>query len=443
MGSLHPAARRWLAILAASATATAGMAFLGSPALAETEDDYIVVLKDSAADVEDIAAEHQEEFDVDETSTYSEAISGYAGSMTPANAEQLGNDPAVAYVALDRQFTLAAQKTPVSVTRTGADQSSAKAGDGTGSVDVNIAVIDTGVDATHPDLNVRGGVDCSSGSAVNVPAPVDVMGHGTSVAGVAAARDNDLGVVGMAPGAPIWSVRVLSDAGTISESSLICAYDWVTQTRTDNNADNDIAVANVSIAGPGTDDGACGSQSGDPMHAAICRSVEAGVTYVVAAGNGATDVAGVVPAAYDEVLTATAIGDFDGRPGGEASPVCLGQDVSAYANDDRPASFSNFATQGDDLEHTVAGPGVCVETTARGGGIASPHGTSFSSPAVAGTVALCLNRGTCTGSVSDVVDRFVEATEEYNNDNPDHGYEGDPQRPGSIYYGHLIRGSVF
>ena len=101
--------------------------------------------------------------------------------------------------------------------------------------------------------------------------------------------------------------RVLSDAGTISESSLICAYDWVTGTRTDNNADNDIAVANVSIAGPGTDDGACGSQSGDPMHAAICRSVEAGVTYVVAAGNGATDVAGVVPAAYDEVLTATAM----------------------------------------------------------------------------------------------------------------------------------------
>ena len=144
-------------------------------------------------------------------------------------------------------------------------------------------MIDSGIDATHPDLNVKGGVDCQSGSPVDVT-PVDVLGHGTFVAGVIGARNNRFGVVGTAPGTPLWSVRVVDDAGLISEESLICAIDWVTSTHKDDDPSNDIAVANISIAGGGADTPNCGKGT-DPMHYAICRSVRAGVTYAVAAGN--------------------------------------------------------------------------------------------------------------------------------------------------------------
>ena len=77
------------------------------------------------------------------------------------------------------------------------------------------------------------------------------MGHGTFVAGVIGARNNRFGVIGTAPGTPLWSVRVVDDAGLISEESLICAIDWVTSTHKDDDESNDIAVANISIAGGG------------------------------------------------------------------------------------------------------------------------------------------------------------------------------------------------
>src|SRR3990172_849061 len=97
----------------------------------------------------------------------------------------------------------------------------------------------------------------------------DGNGHGTHAAGTIAARDDSAGVVGVAPGAPIWSVRVLDSSGGGSTSSLL----------------------------------------------AICGSVARGVTIVAAAGNDARDFAGELPAAYDEVLTVTAVSDTNGRPG--------------------------------------------------------------------------------------------------------------------------------
>ncbi len=132
--------------------------------------------------------------------------------------------------------------------------------------------------------------------------------------------------------------------GLISEESLICAIDWVTSTRTDDNENNDIAVANISIAGGGPDTPNCGKGT-DPMHYAICRSVRAGVTYAVAAGNAGEDFANTVPATYDEVLTATAMGDFNGKAGGGAAPKCGTEDWTRFGQkDDQPAFFSNFAT---------------------------------------------------------------------------------------------------
>ena len=110
-------------------------------------------------------------------------------------------------------------------------------------------------------------------------------------------------------------MRVLGNGGTGSDSAVICGIDWVTSTRTDADPTNDIAVANMSLAGRGTDDGNCGQTDGDAMHVAICRSVAAGVTYVVAAGNETADLAMSHPASYNEVLTVTGMADQDGQAG--------------------------------------------------------------------------------------------------------------------------------
>ena len=74
-----------------------------------------------------------------------------------------------------------------------------------------------------------------------------------------------------------------------------------------------------------------------------------------------------MPATYDQVLTATAMGDFDGKAGGLAAPDCGAVDFAKYGQkDDQPAFFSNFATASDDKAHTVAAPGVCILSTAPG-----------------------------------------------------------------------------
>jgi subtilisin len=85
---------------------------------------------------------------------------------------------------------------PAGIDRIDADRTSTRSGDGRGSVNINVAVLDTGIDIEHPDLNVVGGKDCTSGSGFDDP-----NAHGTHVAGTIAARDDDIGVVGVVPGA--------------------------------------------------------------------------------------------------------------------------------------------------------------------------------------------------------------------------------------------------
>ena len=89
---------------------------------------------------------------------------------------------------------------------------------------------------------------------------------------------------------PIYSVRVLNNQGSGSWSSVICGIDWVTA----NASRLNIKVANMSLGGGGSDDGNCGNSNADALHKAICRSVAAGVTYVVAAGNDNANLAGFV-----------------------------------------------------------------------------------------------------------------------------------------------------
>src|SRR5215203_5434172 len=335
---------------------------------------YIVVLRDDA-NAQNVAEEHSRRLGAEVTSVYQHALQGYAAKIPSARLSEVNSDPRVLFVQPDRTAVAFDQTTPKGVDRIEGDLSSTQSGNGSGSdVDVDVAVIDTGINKTHPDLKVAGGRNFASWSLSKDGNTKweDGHGHGTHVAGTVAARDNDFGAVGVAPGARLYGVKVLSNSGTGYQSWIINGIDWVTAHA------NTIDVANMSLGGSGTD-GSCESNA---YHMAICNSVAAGVTYTVAAGNSNADLRNYVPATYDQVLTVTAEADFNGQPGGGAPATCR-SDV-----DETPADFSNYATLASDQGHTIAAPGVCIYSTWKGGGYNTISGTSMASPHVAGTAAL-------------------------------------------------------
>jgi subtilisin len=417
----------------------------GAAAAPSGSGDYIVVFKGSVTDPAALAASQSKKLGATLSFVYKAALRGYAATIPRSRLADLTSDPSVAYVAPDAPVSVAAQVLTSAVHRVDGELSSTVSGDGAGSVGLNVAVIDTGIDPTHPDLNVVGGANCGPGTK----SFADEFGHGTMVAGLIAAKDDTFGVVGVAPGARLWAVRVGNKNGAGSKSTLLCGVDWVTSTRTDSDPSNDIAVANMSVATKGRDDGNCGLTRKDPLHQAICRSVASGVTHVAAADNFGVDFAGTIPAAYDEVLTATAMTDTDGQPGG-AGPdqivfngtVCPS---TFQVQDDSAVSFSNFATNGADQAHTVAAPGVCVISDRLGGQLAVGSGTSFASPLVAGVAALCIASGPCAGlTPPQIIQKLVSDAAAYNTANPGYGFAGDPLRPqAGKYYGYLVRAALY
>jgi subtilisin len=188
-----------------------------------------------------------------------------------------------------------------------------------------------------------------------------------------------------------------------------------------------IKVANMSLGGSGSD-GSCGTSNSDALHQAICNSVAAGVTYVVAAGNSNTDFAGQVPATYNEVLTVTAMADFNGKPGGGAAATCR-SDV-----DDTAADFSNYAPSSDQA-HTIAAPGVCIRSTWKGGKYKTISGTSMASPHVTGMAALCIASGKCSGSPANIMKQLRDDAQ---GQQGGYGFTNDPNSPnGNRFYGYL------
>ncbi|MBI4267820.1 MAG: S8 family peptidase [Chloroflexi bacterium] len=217
---------------------------------------------------------------------------------------------------------------------------------------VKVAIIDTGIDKDHPDLvgNIKGGRNfVVIRGKVNPNQWDDDNGHGTHVAGTVAAVNNTIGVIGVAPQASLYAVKVLNRNGAGSLSDVINGIDWAIA--------NGMDIINMSL---GT------SSDSLSLHIAVDAAYAAGIVVVAAAGNsGDTDPDNDVgyPAKYSSVIA-----------------------VAATDNTNTRASWSS-----DGPEVEVSAPGVSVLSTYKGGGYATGSGTSMASPHIAGIAALVLS----------------------------------------------------
>jgi len=298
-------------------------------------------------------------------------INGWVVLLPPRAAVPMMGAPGVLWVEPDGTIEAVTQTLPWGVDRIDADLVH-PINKGTGA---KVAVIDSGIDYNHEDLNDndRGGYDFVNGDSD----PLDDYGHGTHVAGIIAAEDNDVGVIGVAPEANLYALKVLDSSGSGSYSDLIDALGWC--------VDHGIQVANMSLGGT------IPSRS---LRVACDNAYNAGVLLVAAAGNYSSSRI-LYPAKYDSVLA-----------------------VSATDQSDNLASFSNY---GDQIE--LAGPGVSINSTLLGGGYGEKSGTSMSTPHVSGTAALVVAYG-ITGS-SAIRDQLNTTAEDL----------GDPGRDAYFGYG--------
>jgi subtilisin len=362
-----------LAVLLAMAMVVGLMNVASASPGAATRSSFIVVLQPGTADVPGVAADLAASVLGEVGFVYEHAIEGFSITASDAAALALARNPRVVYVERDQEVTLAAQEVPTGIDRISANGNIDIDIDGSDDwrVDVDVAVIDTGVDFEHPDLNVVGGVNCASGGPFGgacQPGGDDDHYHGTHVAGTIGAFDNGIGVVGVAPGARIHAVKVLNKRGSGYTSWIVAGIDWVAGYNHPENGG--IEVANMSLGGSGY------SQA---EYDAIVGAVENGVAFAVAAGNSNDDANNYSPATFDNVLTVSALADFDGKAGGLGSPTCR-TDV-----DDTLADFSNW---GSDID--IAAPGVCILSTypIEKGSYNTISGTSMASPHAAGALAL-------------------------------------------------------
>ena len=310
---------------------------------------------------------------------YRHALKGFQFKGSAAAAKALSHNPNVVSVEPDNAVHLT-ETVPYGISRLGAfivggGDAYAAGYRGAGA---RIAIIDTGIDLTHPDLAEN--IDAASGYNCVDPGqpPNDGYGHGTHVAGIAAAPYNGVGVIGIAPEATLVPIKVFDDAGNSSDALTLCGLDYVTGLNTDGNASNDIDVANMSWG----DHRTWGTCADDPLHGAICAADAAGIVLVGGTGNDVADAGDFVPAAYPEVISVSAMADFDGLPGGLAGCQVV-PDLLWYDCDDTFAFFSNYGASVDAIA-----PGVNVYSTWMGGSYKTENGTSMATPHVAGVAAL-------------------------------------------------------
>lgn len=372
--------RRLTLAIGAAAAVAAGATLMAAPAGAApaegtvfganakgaVEGSYIVMLKDdqvgAAAAGKDLAKKYGGEV----SKTYSSTINGFsAKGMSETEAKQLAADSSVAKVVQNKTFSInATQDNPPSWGLDRIDQTETAGDDAYnypdhGGEGVTAYVIDTGVNIEHNDFEgrasygfdaVNGGEDADDGN-----------GHGTHVAGTIAGAEH-----GVAKKADIVAVKVLDDNGSGTTEGVIAGVDWVTE-----NADGP-SVANMSLGG-GAD---------EALDAAVQKSIEAGITYSLAAGNESADAGGGSPARVEEAIT-----------------------VASSTDADEQSDFSNYGSVVD-----IYAPGSDITAPWIGGPDETDtiSGTSMAAPHVAGAAALYL-ADNADAAPADVEAGLVEA----------------------------------
>jgi len=397
-----------LAAIVLAAAALVAPGGTGPVSAAPPSGDYIVTLKDGI-DARAFAGAADAGTGVDVEQVYSVALRAFHARLTAAAKAQLARDPGVRFVSPNRTFKAFAQALPTGVDRIEGDLSTVYVAGS--SVTTPVAVLDTGV-TPDPDLNVQAiGQNCLGGIGWS-----DLNGHGTHIAGIIGAKNNADGVVGVAPGAPIYPIQVLDRSANGSDASILCGIEWVTTV----GKALGVRVANLSAGTFGDDDGNCGLTNADPIHLAVCNATAAGAVFVVAAGNSGGAMIDTIPANYDEALTATWMTDYNGSPSKVSPPAGCN-----LGTDDRASANSSWAYD-NDKNHILAAPGSCITSTSNTGGTVVMSGSSMAAPHVAGTVALCIDRGVCSGTSVEIRQRVRSDAAARPST---YGFDGDPFRP--------------
>jgi subtilisin family serine protease len=355
-----------LALTSVSATAAPEGEIRHLGASNAVKDSYIVVLKDfSTASVENISAKYGAKV----KHSYRSALRGFSAQMSESQAKRLAADPSVAYVEQDGEVRLSETQTPtpswgldrIDQRTLPLDNSYTYPNRGAG---VTAYIIDTGIRLTHSDF---GGRAVSGRDTVdNDNDATDCNGHGTHVAGTVGGTK-----YGVAKDVKLVAVRVLNCSGSGTFAGVIAGIDWVTE-QVNASPANKPAVANMSLGGG----------ANDTVDAAVQRSIAAGVTYGLAAGNdNGGNACNTSPARTPEAITVGSTDRTDARSSFSNLGTCL--DIFAPGRDITSAWLTD-----DNATNTISG-------------------TSMATPHVVGAAAVFLGSSP-TATPQQVRDALVE-----------------------------------
>lgn len=266
-----------------------------------------------------------------------------AASLSDKAVANLSKNPHIKYIEIDSNVNADNQTLPWGIEHINADDT--RLYFDSNENDIKVAILDTGIDKSHEDLFVSGGVSFVEG----VSDYSDDNGHGTHIAGIISGLNNTFGVVGVAPTIHLYSIKVLDQYGNGNYSDVIAGIEWAIS--------NNIDIINMSLGG---------KRRSKSLQRILDKAYERGIVLVASAGNNGYERKGSIsyPAKYDTVIA-----------------------VGAIDKQNKRASFSSV---GKELELTA--PGVDILSTMPNGTYGLNSGTSMAAPHVSGVAAILLQK---------------------------------------------------